>query len=97
MRGKIRAGKKVTAFATGQPVAGAKVLVLDMEQDKVLYETTTAADGSYAFEGIDAGTYRVRVEAPDYEPREEITVLFLRDTVNFVLHRRVERDDAVAN
>lgn len=91
MRGKIRAGKKVTAFATGQPVAGAKVLVLDMEQDKVLYETTTAADGSYAFEGIDAGTYRVRVEAPDYEP------LLLRDTVNFVLHRRVERDGAVAN
>ncbi|WP_084062137.1 carboxypeptidase-like regulatory domain-containing protein [Desulfofundulus thermosubterraneus] len=88
---------RVTAFATGQPVAGAKVQVLDMEQEEVLYETTTAADGSYAFEGIDAGTYRVRVQASHYEPREEIAVLMLQDTVNFVLHRRVDQKDVVAN
>ncbi|MGB9804292.1 carboxypeptidase-like regulatory domain-containing protein [Desulfofundulus sp.] len=88
---------RVTAFATGQPVGGAKVQVLDMEQDEVLYETTTAADGTYAFEGIDAGTYRVRVQAPNYEPREEIAVLMLQDTVNFVLHPLIEGKDVAAN
>lgn len=84
---------EVTAFATGQPVGGATIKVLDMERDRVFYETTTAADRSYSFEGIDAGTDRVRVEAPDYEPQEEIAVIMLQDTVNFVLHSRIEKQE----
>lgn len=81
---------RVTDFLTGQPVGGAKVTLLEMEGTRAVRETTTAADGTYTFADCDAGTYRVRVEADGYEPQEEIAVLLLRDTVNFVLYRRRE-------
>ncbi|WP_027717011.1 carboxypeptidase-like regulatory domain-containing protein [Desulfovirgula thermocuniculi] len=83
---------RVTDFLTGQPVGGARVILLEMENGRAVRETTTAADGTYAFADCDAGTYRVRVEAEGYEPQEEIAVLMLRDTVNFVLYRRREEE-----
>lgn len=46
------------------PVAGAAVRLLGAG-DAVLAAATTGADGSYRFDGLDPGTYRVEVELPD--------------------------------
>jgi len=79
---------RVTVFAAGQPLKGATVKLLDMEGGGELHETVTGSDGAYLFEGIRAGTYLVRAEAPGFEPQEQVAVIMLRDTVNFVLHRK---------
>ncbi|WP_161486003.1 carboxypeptidase-like regulatory domain-containing protein [Desulfotomaculum copahuensis] len=87
---------RVTVFATGQPLKDAAIKVLDMNEERVLHETATGADGTYIFEGIETGTFLVHAEAEGFEPQEQIAVIMLQDTVNFVLHRRAsEQKDAV--
>ena len=49
--------------AAGAPVSGAKVLVLRPGSDSVLFSATTAPNGLYAIEGVEVGTYHVRVES----------------------------------
>ena len=46
-------------------IAGVKVELLNGHTGAVLATTTTDASGNYRFEHLDAGTYQVRVTAPD--------------------------------
>lgn len=73
----------VVDVASGSPIAGAQVQVLGQE-----IVTTSAADGSYRFEGLPAGTYRVRVSADGYRAStaaEVKVIAALSTTVNYWL------------
>ena len=48
--------------AAGAPVVGATVQVMLPGSDKVIHSTTTGKNGLYAVDGLDAGTYQVRLE-----------------------------------
>jgi iron complex outermembrane receptor protein len=55
---------------TGDAIAGATVLI-----EEVRRQTTSAADGSFSFTGVPAGTYHLMVKADGYSSRRtEITV-----------------------
>ncbi|MGE0039662.1 MAG: carboxypeptidase regulatory-like domain-containing protein [Vicinamibacterales bacterium] len=56
---------QVTAAATGQPIAGATVTILEFDRGERA-EATTAADGRYGFDAIAGGSYRVHVRHEGY-------------------------------
>ncbi|MBI2489924.1 MAG: carboxypeptidase regulatory-like domain-containing protein [Planctomycetes bacterium] len=61
----------VTDADTGSPIAGATVAYGEgtSPQDFVpIYQTTTGADGTYEFAGVDAGSYLVAAQATGYQP-----------------------------
>src|SRR5689334_20778674 len=65
----------VVKSASGEPVAGAIVKLTDEAPSIAppgfqLRSTTTAADGSFRFDQIDAGEYYVVANAPGFLPTE---------------------------
>jgi iron complex outermembrane receptor protein len=61
---------RVTHHDTQEPIAGARVVVEELNR-----EVTTGSDGAYAIEGVAAGTYHLRVTAQGFGPtRVETTV-----------------------
>jgi Carboxypeptidase regulatory-like domain len=61
---KATLGGKIVNSA-GKPVSGATVQILKPGSEKVLFSATTAGAGVYGFEGLDIGTYHIRVEPKD--------------------------------
>jgi len=56
----------------GQPVSGASCRIEGMGSESlsaVNRETSTGSDGRFSFDGIEAGSYRLRVTAEGYAPR----------------------------
>ncbi|PYV09095.1 MAG: hypothetical protein DMG07_24015, partial [Acidobacteria bacterium] len=54
---------------SGATVEDARVALLDAA-GAVLQETTTRAQGGFLFDGVRAGTYRVRAEHAGFKPAE---------------------------
>lgn len=77
----------VSGFPRNAPVLGALVTVKGVDNQEVLFSTTTGRDGGYIFRELSPGTYRVAVEAEGYRSIEQMAVVMLHDRVNFTLHR----------
>ena len=61
---------QVTDAGTGAPIAGATVTLVGPGPGSET-STVTAADGTYAFGGLEPGQYTVAVDADGYEPGSE--------------------------
>lgn len=57
----VRDSLRSARAGTPKPLGGIPVL---LERDGRAYRTVTANDGTFAFEGLDAGTYTARLELP---------------------------------
>ncbi|MGB3797382.1 MAG: carboxypeptidase-like regulatory domain-containing protein [Alteraurantiacibacter sp.] len=64
LRGKV-------SDAAASPVAGARVMIAELG-----LATITDADGTYRFEGLDAGNYRIAVQLAD-DARQHVSVKVL--------------------
>lgn len=62
---------RVTQKANGQPVAQARVTLLDVRPGLEPSSATTDADGNYAMTGVGDGLHTLRVDHPEY--RAELT------------------------
>ncbi len=62
---------RITQKANGQPVAQARVTLLDVRPGLEPGNATTDADGNYVIGGVGAGLHTLRVDHPDY--RAELT------------------------
>ena len=51
---------------SGEPIAGARVLLVSSELPPVFRETTVREDGGFSVPRLRAGTYTMRIEAPGY-------------------------------
>ena len=80
----------VTEFQHGKPLRGGQLALLGYDDGSVLATTTTGSDGKYVFYDVRPGTYRVEVTAADYETEVQVAVINFRDTVDFVLHRKLD-------
>ncbi|MEW5954356.1 MAG: carboxypeptidase-like regulatory domain-containing protein [Bacillota bacterium] len=80
----------VTEFQHGRPLRGSQLTLLSFEDESVLTTTTAGSDGKYVFYDVRPGTYKVEVAAADYETQVQVAVINYRDTVDFVLHRKLD-------
>lgn len=62
----LHASGSVTDAWTGDPIAGAHVLLVSDALPPVVRETTVRDDGGFALPRLRAGTYAMRIEAPGY-------------------------------
>lgn len=83
---------RVTEFQHGRPLRDSQLSLLNYDDRNVLTTTTTGSDGRYVFFDLKPGTYLVEVTATDYETEEQVAVVSFRDTVDFVLHRKLNNE-----
>jgi hypothetical protein len=78
--------------SAGKPLAGATVQILQPGSEKVLYTTTSADTGLYSVEGLDVGTYHIRLEPRDKTLRGDTVSAEVTDK-GLVVNWRVSAND----
>ena len=80
---------RVTEFQHGRPLKGSQLSLMNYDNKSILATKTTGNDGKYVFSDLKPGTYLVEVAATDYETEVQVAVVSFRDTVDFILHRKI--------
>lgn len=80
---------RVTEFQHKRPLRGSQLSLLNYDDKSVMATATTDNDGRYVFSDLKPGTYLVEVAAADYETEVQVAVVNFRDTVDFILHRKL--------
>jgi len=88
---KATLGGRIVTSA-GKPLSGATIQILQPGSEKILYTTTSADTGLYSVEGLDAGTYHIRLQPEDKALRGDTVSAEVTDK-GLVVNWRVSAND----